>query len=169
MRLAKAEKPNIDCFEIPEGRAGVIVTLKAMRKLAREYRKNPTIVYLSRSLLSGVAQKDWMEEIRRLHFFVRDNIRYTLDVNDVETLLSPVHLLEIGHGDCDDKATLLAAMLESVGHPARFVAVGAIPGELSHVYVETRVGDSWIPLDPTEPVDIGWQPPNMAERYTVHL
>lgn len=144
---------------IPPGREGVIETLRLMRRLVREYKKAPAIRNRTLESLNFAPEKDWLGEIEILFRFVRDHIRYTLDVNGIETLQTPERTLILGHGDCDDKATLLAAMLESVGHPTRFHAIGERAGELSHVFVETRVGDDWIALDPTESLaEIGWSP-----------
>jgi transglutaminase-like putative cysteine protease len=93
-----------------------------------------------------------------LHQFVRDNIRYVGDVTNVETVQSPVVTLQMMAGDCDDKATLLCALLESIGHPTKFVAVGITPNQYDHVFCEVCIMGHWIPLETTEPVDMGWSP-----------
>jgi len=104
-----------------------------------------------------------------LYRFVRDSIRYVQDVNEIETVQEPQKTLEFGAGDCDDKATLLAALLESIGHPTRFVAIGFEPGIFSHVYVESRIGDSWVAMETTEPVEMGWEPdPSLIRARMVH-
>ncbi len=54
---------------------------------------------------------------KKLHRFVRDNIRYIKDIRDVETVAYPDITLQQGQGDCDDKSVLLASLLESIGHP----------------------------------------------------
>jgi transglutaminase-like putative cysteine protease len=102
------------------------------------------------SLTNGVRQKDWVGEVNSLFRWVRDHIRYVRDINGVETLQTPVVTMEVAAGDCDDKSTLLATLLESIGHPTRFVAAGyQAPGRYSHVYVETKLGSRWVPLDAT--------------------
>ena len=95
-------------------------------------------------------------------------MRYIKDINGVETLADPLQVVRQGQGDCDDKATLIATLLESIGHPTRFVAVGFNAGELSHVYVETKLGSRWIALEPTEPVQMGWCVPNVVTRRICH-
>jgi len=117
----------------------------------------------------GCNQKDYSCEARMLYRFVRDSIRYVQDVNEIETVQEPQKTLEFGAGDCDDKATLLAALLESIGHPTRFVAIGFEPGIFSHVYVESRIGDSWVAMETTEPVEMGWEPdPSLIRARMVH-
>jgi transglutaminase-like putative cysteine protease len=71
-------------------------------------------------------------------------------------------------GDCDDKSVLLAALLESIGHPTRFVAIGFQPDDFEHVFVETKIADRWISLETTEPVEIGWMPQHIRARLTVN-
>lgn len=134
-----------------------------MVKLAREARRDPGIRYLSAGLIQNIDAKDYVEEVNTIFKFVQTNIRYTLDINDVETIQMPVNTLEFGYGDCDDMATLLASMLESIGHPSRFAAVGFGPvNEFDHVIIQTLVGTRWIALDATEPNPMGWEPPNIT-------
>lgn len=153
---------------IPEGREGTIATLRLMRDLVRRGKTSLNIRSLAVSLTAGVPSKDWLGEIRVLHRFVRDSIRYVRDIRDVETLHDPETVLKIGSGDCDDKAVLLASLLESIGHPTRFVAIGFVPEEYSHVYVETLIGKKWVPLETTEPVEVGWVPENVVSRLIIH-
>lgn len=156
-------------FQIPSGNAGVKETLKIMRRVVLDFRASPAVMQTARSLIASIPPKEFGTEIAALFFFVRDSIRYTLDTNGGEMLQTPDRLLQTRQGDCDDKATLLAALLESIGHPARFVAVGFSAGELSHVYVETRCGPDWYALDATEPHEPGWSPPGIVNRYAVHI
>jgi transglutaminase-like putative cysteine protease len=141
-----------------------------MRRLVRQYKKDATIRNTAASMIQRLDQKDWESEITTLFHFVRDSIRYMRDVRGVETVQTPVATLSRGYGDCDDKSTLLASLLESVGHPTRFVAIGRGPNSFSHVYVETRIGTRWIGLEPTEPVPAGWKPPRalFPSRIVVH-
>jgi transglutaminase-like putative cysteine protease len=153
---------------IPDGRAGTLETLKIMARLSRTSKTSLVIRSLAVELTGNCSQKDWVCEIKALHAFVRDNIRYVKDIRDVETLTTPETLLEIGAGDCDDKSVLLAALLESINHPTRFVAIAFRPDDFVHVFVETRVGNRWIALETTEPVEIGWTPPEVLQRLVVH-
>jgi transglutaminase-like putative cysteine protease len=141
-----------------------------MVDLARRYKRHPLILSTARDLVAGLAPKDWIGELRALFNFVRDRIRYVKDVRGLETLQTPPATLEVGQGDCDDKSTLLAALLESIGHPTRFVAAGFVqPGRYSHVYVESRAGSRWIALDATMPHDAGWMPPGAVARLVAHV
>ncbi|MDW8259652.1 MAG: transglutaminase-like domain-containing protein [Gammaproteobacteria bacterium] len=154
---------------LPAGEAGTRATLRVMRDLVRRYKRADPIRRTALELTAALQPKNWMQEVRAVFSFVRDRIRYTRDVRGVETVQTPIATLELEQGDCDDKATLLAALLESIGHPTRFVAVGyRSPTEFSHVYVETRIGPRWIGLDATMPYEVGWTPPLGLARMIVY-
>lgn len=139
-----------------------------MRQIVREYRKHPDIYRLSRYIVATVPPKRWAGEAIAIRNFVRRNIRFTRDIRDVETLTNPVRLLEIRQGDCDDHAMLVASLLESIGHPTRFTAIGVSPfGGFSHVYAETKIGEKWYPVETTENYSFGRMIPH-ARRLVVH-
>jgi transglutaminase-like putative cysteine protease len=154
---------------IGDGREGVSDTLRLMRSLVKEYKKNPTIRHLALDIVRDVDQKDFIGEAERIHAFVRDRIQYRKDIRGVETVQTPLATLKIRQGDCDDKSTLSAALLESIGHPSRFVAVGPLPNLYSHVLVETRIGRKWVPFETTEPVGLGWYPDHMTSRLVRNI
>jgi transglutaminase-like putative cysteine protease len=141
--------------ELPAGESGTLATLRLMRQLVREGRKHPEIRAQALTLVDGLPSKAYRREAAMLYEFVRDQIRYTRDVHTVETLYQPQITLADRHGDCDDKVVLLASLLESIGHPTRFVAIGLQGGPFSHVYLETRIGAQWLAMDPTEPWPFG--------------
>ena len=154
--------------EIPEGPEGIARTLAVMRVIVRHYKRDPEIIALVSSLLADLPARDYAAEIETLHAYVRDSIRYQDDVNGVETVRTPPVTLEQGVGDCDDQATLLATLLEAAGKPTRFVAAGFYGGDLSHVWTEVKVGESWYALETTEPVAMGWRPSGITTRMTVY-
>jgi len=142
-----------------------------MRELAREAVRSPDqhIREVALSIVRGLQQKNWTGEVRALHEFVRDQIRYVRDPVGLELVATPEKVLEYRQGDCDDKSTLLAALLESLGHPARFVAVGIRGGPFSHVLVESKIGASWVPLETILDKPAGWYPPDVTSRYVLKV
>lgn len=133
-----------------------------MARLAREGRKALPVRLAAQQITRDLRQRDFPAEVDALHAFVRDRVRYVRDIRGVETLQTPEATLRIGSGDCDDKSTLLAALLEALGHPARLHAVGAAPGSYYHVYVETRIGRRWEPLETTADWEPGRAPPAVS-------
>lgn len=156
MQLNGLANPTSQLFSIPGGAAGTRATLKIMRQVVRRYRKDANVHRFAKSLVQHLPGKAFADEARTLAMWVRNNIRYVRDVNEVETLSTPDQVLATRSGDCDDQATLLATLLESIGHPTRFVAIGMSPnGPFQHVYVETKIGTAWVPLETTENWPLG--------------
>ena len=155
---------------IPSGFRGIVETLKVMSRLVKDGKKDFPIRQAALRITQACRQKDYSCEVRQIHAFVRDQVRYVQDITDVETVATAAKTLEYMAGDCDDKVVLMCAMLESIGHPTRFVAIGFEPGIYSHVYAESLLGDTWIPLETTEPVEAGWEPePRLViNRYLWH-
>ena len=97
-----------------------------------------------------------------------ERIQYVRDIRGVETLQTPLVTMKIRQGDCDDQSVLLAALLESIGHPTRFVAIKQnFFGPYVHVYTETKIGPKWIPLETTEKMRAG-APMNYSTRMVVN-
>lgn len=156
---------------IPAGPAGTKATLKRMVDLVRVWRKDPGIWKLSRQIVHPVPAKDFRGQIDRLFHWTKQHIRYVNDVRDVETLATPKATLEVASGDCDDMSVLLATLLESVGHPTRFVALAFNGDEnFSHVLTETRLGSKWLSLDPTVASStVNWKPRDATRVMVTHV
>jgi transglutaminase-like putative cysteine protease len=169
--LGGGSKVTATLANIPDGKAGTIATLKIMRQFARDSIRAPsqTIRTHAMNIVASLPARSFGREVESLHAFVRDQIRYVRDPVDLESVATPEKTLELGQGDCDDKATLLAALLESVGHPARFVAVGFGGAPFSHVYTESKIGESWVPLETIIPRPMGWYPMNATSRYILKV
>ena len=109
----------------------------------------------------GVPAKDYLGEIDALFRWVQRHVRYTKDPFRIEVLHSARRMLELKAGDCDDMTIVLGALIKSVGHPVRIVLTGPDPLRpdlFSHIYLEARHHDQWIPLDATMPYGMGWSP-----------
>lgn len=150
---------------LPPDSAGTNTTLRLMSGLVKKFKRDPLMRDTAISLIAGLRPRDWSGQTKRLYEYVRDQITYVRDVRGVETLQTPPVTMELEAGDCDDKSVLLATLLESIGHPTRFVATGyQQPDTFSHVYVESLVGARWIPLDATMPRPFGWTPRTPVAR-----
>lgn len=154
---------------IPEGIEGIRTTLQLMRKMVRESRALPAIRSLAESIISGTDEKNAAAEVDALRTWIMQNIRYTADPNDVEMLQTPLMLLQTQNGDCDDQATLMATLAESIGYKARFAAVAFAPDQFEHVFAEVLLGTRWVAAETTENVQLGWYPPGVVSRMTVHI
>lgn len=140
-----------------------------MSRLTKQYKKNPYMITASRLALARVPMKSARAEVEALFYFVRSAVRYTQDITDTELVIAPdVLLRDIHAGDCDDMSLVLATLLESVGYKTRFVACGFQMDELTHVFVQVKMGRDWFALDTTEPYPPGWTPPDASVCYVEH-
>lgn len=130
-----------------------------MAGLVRKGKTSLPVRLAALQLVRDLPQQDWLAEAKSLFEFVRDRIRYVRDIAGVETLQDAERTLQLGQGDCDDKSVLLASLLQSINHPARFHAVAFTPGKFSHVYVDTLVGRQWVGLETTKPWPMGQTAP----------
>ena len=169
MQLSQSKPPNLAAtITIPEGKPGIVETLKIMRRIVRKQKAALPIRNKALEITQGIDGKNWVGEIKAVQEWVKNNVKYRKDIVDVETLHLPETLLGVKSGDCDDHALLVASLLESIGHPTRFVAVGYAPDDYIHVFAESRVGNKWVSVETTEPVALGWQPENINSRLIIH-
>lgn len=150
---------------LSHGEAGIFETVQMMRQLTDAGKKSPVIRQAALGIIFMTPAQADCAEVIALFEFVRDNIRYTKDINGIETLATPEKTLAMRVGDCDDLSVLLASLLESVGYPTRFIIESYDGAGWSHVYLAAYCEDVWITLDPTEQVAAGWQPPDAVARW----
>lgn len=148
------------------GVGGIFDTLATMCQVKDQAKLDPNLRARVASLLLYAPERDERAKIETLFAYARDRVRYLADIVDVETLSDPETTIRIGAGDCDDKALLLATLLEVAGQPAGFIATGySAPQVFEHVYVGAELADgSLLPLDPSENVPAGWEAPD-AKAY----
>ena len=132
-------------------------------------RERPAIRQLALSIVSDLPSKKWLQECAGVFAWVRGNIRFVRDPRGIEMIHTAEGVLDDGQGDCDDHSILVAALLESIGHPCRFKAVSFRSGEFVHVYAQALIGRTWVALDTTEDHPMGWQPPRIYDRMIMHI
>jgi len=83
--------------------------------LVIKYSVHPQIRALALELTKNCPSYDQLCEIKRIFDWVKKYIRYIEDVAFIESYHSPVRILELGQGDCDDFTILTDALLTSIG------------------------------------------------------
>lgn len=141
-----------------------------MRKYAMAACEDPDFREYVSDCCAGLLQGDYNGEILALYYDVCQNIRYMKDPLGVEMVQTPQRTLKVRSGDCDDMATLLAAMLLAAGHRPRFCLVGFRPGgPPTHVYVEVAVPGGWKTLDPVANRNTKSMLGDVASKYNIGL
>lgn len=156
----------VKMLQIGAGTAATSNTVRIMRALVRRGKASPLVRQTAARLVNHLPQKDYWGEMRVIHAFVRDEIRYVRDINGVETLHHPDFILKNRYGDCDDKTILTCAMLESIGNKTRIKVVDTTGMGYCHVLPECFYRGKWYPLEVTEPVQIGWLP-DVVKSFSV--
>lgn len=141
---------------------GAPQTVDVMRRAALSSQSHLVVRRLAEYICQQVDSKDYSSEYIALYNFSLQRCRYMRDPRTVELVKAPYVIAEeiFGGGrpsiDCDDYASLLAALVLAVGGTARFVTVAFKNAffngqrQYSHVFVqalEPRTGQ-WIILDP---------------------
>lgn len=132
--------------------------------------------FLSKKDASGqweVAERDWPAELEAAFGYVRDHVRYTRDIHDVELFQKPERTLDLAVGDCDDMTILLGSLLGSIGYPlrARIVATGG--NNFHHVYLMAGIPphnpNEWIALDASRPEGVGWEVSGITRKQDYEI
>lgn len=142
-------------FNAP-GHAGILATVETMRDLAWQGAEDPQVW-------------EWADAINRstccpeaaatgIRAFLGRHTRFLADPPGVEFIRNPLYMLRrirrrgYAEGDCDDIATLGAALGLATMLPARFRLLSFGPSEpWEHVYTELWDGRGWLELDTTRP------------------
>lgn len=150
---------------IPNGTGGAIATMRTMRNLVRDAIRDPKqqIRESALTILRGV--KSFTDEARAIQAWVQKNIEYRRDPTDLELVQTPQVTLQLRAGDCDDQSVLTAALLQSTGHPSQFIAIGLNGSPLSHVLVQTLIGQKWVSVETILPRPFGWMPKGVTSYY----
>lgn len=139
---------NVQTSTHPNGLPHVRSTIRKMAELARAGAESYEIRNLATRIVHDVPSKQYVAEVAALYRWVRDNIRYRKDPVRVEWVQSPARTVREQAGDCDDISTLLASLIESLGHETRFGTVGRTRDTQEHVAVEALILGNWISVDP---------------------
>jgi len=141
-------------FTIADGDLGTAQTIEKIRKLVHDGMTDQLVNRTAIAIVhqAGVQQFDFLGEIRAVYNWVAANVRFVRDVFGVETLRTPREILTTRAGDCDDiNATLLPALLMTIGAHVRLVTISSDPGDpntFTHIYCEVEgPNGQWIPID----------------------
>lgn len=122
---------------------------------------DPRVRAVTARLVVGMPGSAGHLHARLIRDWVTARVRFLPDPTHAEALHDPAwsldHILTYGQVqlDCDDVATLAAAMGQSIGLAARYVVVGFISphAPFAHVWTELSPdGCRWLAVDPTRPV-----------------
>lgn len=141
---------------------GAPQTVAVMKHAALASQQHLPVRLMAEQVCQGLQSKDYTSEALALYYFVLNHVRYMRDPRTIEYVRAPYVLInemlagKVPSADCDDEASLLAALILSTGGECRFATVAFrkvyYNGEpqYSHVFVQAREPKtgSWLTLDP---------------------
>lgn len=146
-------------------------TIALMDQVARASVSHRIIQAATQQAVAGAS--DPAERARRIFWWVKQRVRFREDAEQArlaslpapeqaELIIWPADLLTMREpaGDCDDHATLVAAMLLAAGIEPEFVTIAADPsepGRYSHVFARARIGHARLALDTSHGAHPGWE------------
>lgn len=151
---------------VPGGRLSALRTMREMAANVRSSRAQPLVWETAKRIVAGVPERDEIGQAMAIRRWVDTHLVFVKDPLGVELLETPSYLLGkirdhgFVQGDCDDAASLTAALGTAIGLPAKFVAVGFGPDQpFSHVFTVLypinveRKARAVVEMDVTRPVD----------------
>lgn len=158
MNIAAHYNANLH-LELPDGDAGIDSTLTIMKAMVDDaIEAGGPVLRLATAIAADTADARSDElKLIAIHRYLVSHVRFMKDTLGQEHLRHPdqlaLELLETGAtaGDCDDVATLGAALLRAMGIQPAFIVVSIKPsGEFQHVLFAAVLGEKLIPMDPQE-------------------
>jgi transglutaminase-like putative cysteine protease len=155
---------------MPMGDAGTQYTLRMMASIARGASKSPVVATVARQLVAQLPATP-TAQVGAIRRYLSTHVVFQNDPPGIEYVQQPVRLVQEitqngeTYGDCDDVATLGAALGLALGYQARYVvtAFKPQPTPYAHVYLQLRGSDGvWQTLDTTRPRGFQPQPTRMA-------
>jgi len=141
----------VQSIPLASGDAGVAQTIRAMRRLIDQGKKDPQVHEAAAHIIrsAGVPAFDFAGEVRAVYQWVLGNIRFTRDVYGKETLHAAPEILRLQIGDCDDFTILLCSLLGTIGHKTRILTISKPEDQrnFSHVFPQVLLNGSWVTID----------------------
>lgn len=170
---------------LASGDAGARETLRVMSRVVHEAIAATAFVWWARGIVQSCPPHAEACCAQAIRDYVSGAVWFQRDPLGVENITHPLdHMQRLADpaahvvGDCDDAATLSAALGMAVGLPARFIALAFgqpsdPPGTrytqanapYLHVYTELLAGGQWREMDTTRPEQM--LPPIIVRTLTV--
>ena len=139
-----------------------------MIRVIQAGKRDPRIRERVANIVKSLPEKDDGAEIQAIFDYVREKVRFTSDIHNIETYQDPITTLDrFGIGDCDDYVIALASMYLNVGFPVR-IKVSADTSthptqskpQWNHVWLQVGVPKinptQWIDADASVDRPLGW-------------
>lgn len=135
-------------FRKLDGDRGVIQTVKIIRALANQFKKDIRLRELAGDIVRPYRKN--VDKIEAVFDWIKANVKYVRDIEGIETIHTPYKILRQGYGDCDDLATISATLLKAVGYKVFYVVTSNRPDKkFNHIFLIVTDGRQKYIFDPT--------------------
>lgn len=166
---------RVSVFEV----GGQKKALAELAKLVEKSTVDPLVRNAALQLTNDVPQRDDEGEVQAIFAAVKhgddrvtgleNGFKYMSDPRWADFFTAPSRTLKqlsagVNGGDCDDHASLICALLGSLGFVVGLRAWGRTKGEFTHVYAVVGLPklnpERFVGLDTTvDESEVGWEPP----------
>jgi hypothetical protein len=147
------DNPTLRAFEVGSSLPARVKVLRNLLWSPKSGLQDPRIISIARQVTRACQGRDAMCELRSIYQFVVTNVRYTGDVNSVDTFSAPLRTLQMGGEDCDGHAVLNCALAMANGFRAKVRITSNRGLTWDHIYCMVGLpkgrADSFLALDTT--------------------
>lgn len=133
-------------------------TLQVIKEILNNGRELYYARKLAEEILRDVPDRVTDEELKALHKYATETVRYTKDIFDVEMVKTLENIYKDiqnkGNflGDCDDVSVLLGGLLKSVGYKVRMAVISTAKNpddNFDHIFVQAYhpQKNAWVSVD----------------------
>lgn len=175
-KLLGGKPKRISKVEVGRGTDSVASTLRYMKDLVINSDRDRIVKETAKNIIKDIDPKDHERQVKEIVGWVRRKFKYVRDIYGTEELTDPVvilHSMAAGRNDyssdCDDFATLIAALLRVVGFRTRLEAVGVMSPYYNHARLSVFLNGEWVGIEGTRNIAVGLKLPSNIPVMVVEV
>jgi transglutaminase-like putative cysteine protease len=149
----RVDTPTLQAYSVNDSLTSRVRILRNLLWSPKAGLQNPSMLAIARNVTRACRGRDADCELRSIYKFVVENVRYTGDINAIDTFSAPLRTLQMGGEDCDGHAVLNAALAIANGFKAKVRITSNRGITWDHIYCMVGMPKGrdakWIPLDTT--------------------
>ena len=150
--------------------------IEKMMRVIEVGKRDPRIRERVAKIVRQVPERNDMAELNAVFTDIREKVRFTNDIHNIELFQDPTTTYNLQIGDCDDYVIALASMLANIGFPVK-IKLSADDRDRqnvplwNHVWLQAGIKSKenpteWVDVDASVDKPLGWsvdQDKNVAE------
>lgn len=153
MQVDRPDTPTLQAYNVGDSLISRVRILRNLLWSPKNGLQNPLMLAIARQVTRSCAGRDATCELQSIYKFVVENVRYTGDINSIDTFSAPLRTLQMGGEDCDGHCLVNAALAIANGFRAKARITSNRGLTWDHIYCMVGLpkgrADHWIALDTT--------------------